>query len=175
LELKLKGLKRILNIILIGTLLVLSGCKVRYSLSGATIPPEAKTISVGFFTNNTTLGTPSLSQKFTEKLRDVVSSQTNLGLVSQNGDLQFEGYIADYNVAPVAIQSTDVAGLNRLTISVNVKYSNKFDATKNFEQTFTRFADFSSTKSISVVEADLVTEIYRQLTEDIFNRAFNNW
>jgi hypothetical protein len=168
-------LKIILNIVFIGALLVLSGCKVKYSLSGATIPPEAKTISVGFFTNNTTLGTPSLSQKFTEKLRDVVSSQTNLGLVSQSGDLQFEGYIADYNVAPVAIQSTDLAGLNRLTISVNVKYSNKFDAAKNFEQTFTRFADFPSTKSISAVEADLVTEIYRQLTEDIFNRAFNNW
>jgi hypothetical protein len=164
-----------LNIIFIGTLLVLSGCKVKYSLSGATIPPEAKTISVGFFTNNTTLGTPSLSQRFTEKLRDVVSSQTNLGLVSQNGDLQFEGYISDYNVAPVAIQSTDVAGLNRLTITVNVKYSNKFDAAKNFEQTFTRFADFPSSKTISAVEADLVTEIYRQLTEDIFNRAFNNW
>jgi hypothetical protein len=93
-------LKIILNIVFIGALLVLSGCKVKYSLSGATIPPEAKTISVGFFTNNTTLGTPSLSQKFTEKLRDVVSSQTNLGLVSQSGDLQFEGYIADYNVAP---------------------------------------------------------------------------
>lgn len=154
---------------------MLSGCKVKYSLSGATIPPEAKTISVGFFTNNTTLGAPSLSQRFTEKLRDMVSSQTNLALVSQNGDLQFEGYIADYNVAPVAIQSTDVAGLNRLTISVNVKYSNKFDATKNFEQAFTRFADYSSSKSISSVEADLVTEIYRQLTEDIFNKAFNNW
>jgi hypothetical protein len=158
-----------------GLILILSGCKVKYSLDGASIPIEAKTVSVGFFTNNTTLGTPSLSQRFTEKLRDVVSGQTRLALVSQNGDLQFEGYIADYNVAPVAIQSTDLAGLNRLTISVSVKYSNKFDVSKNFEQTFTRFSDFDSKKTLSAVEADLVTEIYRQLTEDIFNRAFNNW
>lgn len=163
-------------IIFIGFILALaSSCKIKYSLSGATIPPEAKTISVAFFTNNTTLGAPSLSQRFTEKLRDVVSSQTSLGLVSQNGDLQFEGSIADYNVSPVAIQSTDVAGLNRLTITVNVKYSNKFDAGKNFEQSFTRFADYKSTENINDKEAELVQEIYRQLTEDVFNRAFNNW
>lgn len=153
----------------------LHSCKIKYSLNGASIPIEAKTISVGFFTNNTTLGAPSLSQRFTEKLRDVVSSQTNLGLVRSNGDLQFEGYISDYNVSPVAIQSNDVAGKNRLTITVSVKYTNKFEAAKCFEQTFTRFADFLSTENISSKEPDLVTEIYRQITEDVFNRAFNNW
>ncbi len=153
----------------------LQGCKIKYSLNGASIPPEAKTISVGFFTNNTSLGAPSLSQRFTEKLRDVVSSQTALGLVRQNGDLQFEGYVADYNVSPVAIASTDLAGKNRLTISVSVKYTNKFEVSKSFEQTFTRFADYLSTESISAKEPELVIEIYRQLTEDIFNKAFNNW
>ncbi len=150
-------------------------CKPHVSLSGASIPPEAKTISVGFFTNNTSLGAPSLSQRFTEKLRDVVSQQTNLALQKQNGDLQFEGYIADYNVAPVAIQSNDQAGMNRLTISVNVKFSNKFEPAKSFEQTFTRFADLPSSQNISSNEPTLVQEIYRQITEDIFNRAFNNW
>lgn len=156
-------------------LLGFTSCKIKYSLSGASIPPEAQTISVAFFANNTTLGSPSLAQRFTEKMRDVVSSQTRLGLVSQNGDLQFEGSIADYNISPVAIQSTDLAGLNRLTITVNVKYSNKFDAGKNFEQNFTRFADYKSTENINDREAELVQEIYRQLTEDVFNRAFNNW
>lgn len=151
-----------------------SSCKTTVSLSGATISPEAKTISVGFFTNNTTLGAPSLSQRFTEKLRDVVSQQTNLALIKQNGDLQFEGYISDYNVSPIAI-SADQAGQNRMTISVNVKYTNKFEVTKNFEQTFTRFKDVASDINISAAEPELVTEIYRQLTEDIFNRAFNNW
>lgn len=153
----------------------LLACKPHYSLSGATIPVEAKTISVGFFTNNTTLGAPSLSQRFTEKLRDVVSQQTNLALVRQEGDLQFEGYIADYNVAPVAIQGNDQASLNRLTISVKVIYFNKFEPAKNFEQTFTRFADYRSSESISAKEPELVQEIYRQITEDIFNRAFNDW
>jgi len=155
--------------------LLLSNCKPHFSLSGATIPVEAKTISVIYFTNNTTLGGPTLSQRFTEKLRDMVSSQTNLALVKQGGDLQFEGYISEYNVSPVAIQSTDQAAMNRLTMSVNVKYSNRFDPKMNFEQTFTRFTDYSSSQNLSAVESDLVTELNRQLTEDIFTRAFNNW
>jgi hypothetical protein len=154
---------------------VLASCKPHVSLSGATIPPEAKSISVGFFTNNTTLGPPSISTRFTESLKDMVARQTSLDLIKSNGDLQFEGYIADYNITPVAIQSNDQAALNRMTVSVKVIYFNKFDATKNFEQTFTRFADYDSSKSLSVVEGDLITEINRQLTEDIFNSAFNNW
>lgn len=152
----------------------LFSCKTKISLSGATIPPEAKTISVGFFTNNTSLGAPSLSQRFTEKLRDVVSQQTSLALIKQNGDLQFEGYISDYNVSPIAI-SADQASQNRMTISVNVKYINKFDASKNFEQMFTRFKDVASNINISSAEPELVQEIYRQLIEDVFNKAFNNW
>ncbi len=145
------------------------------SLSGASIPEEAKTISVAVFLNNTSLGPPTLSQRFTEKLRDIVSQQTRLSLIKNNADLQFEGFISDYNVAPIAIQSNDQAGQNRLTISVNVKFINKFEASKGFEQTFTRFADFPATQTIATRETDLVTEIYRQLTEDIFNKAFNNW
>ena len=152
-----------------------SFCTPHVSLSGASIPVEAKTISVGFFTNNTTLGAPSLSQRFTEKLRDVVSQETSLGLVKSNGDLQFDGYISDYNVTPVAIQSNDQAAKNRMTISVNVVYLNKFEPSKNFERVFTRFADFNSTDAVASVEPALVQEIYRQITEDIFNAAFNNW
>lgn len=168
-------LKRFITYLIVVVTAFIYSCKPTVSLSGATIPEEAKTVSVGFFTNNTTLGAPSLSQRFTEKLRDVVSQQTRLALIKQNADLQFEGYIADYNVAPIAVQSTDNASLNRLTITVQVKYTNKFDASKNFDQAFTRFADFSSSENIAAREADLVAEINRQLTEDIFNKAFNNW
>lgn len=161
--------------VLLTTVTFLFSCKVKYSLNGATIPIEAKTVSVTFFANKTTLAGPVVSQKFTEKLRDVVSTQTNLSLMKQNGDLQFEGAILDYNVAPVSIQSNDQAAKNRLTITVGVKYTNKFDETKNFEQNFTRFADFNASSSVSSQEDVLLTEINRQLTEDIFNKAFNNW
>lgn len=160
---------------IIFTFIFLAACKIKYGFKGITIPPDAKSISVDFFRNNAAMANPTEAQKFTEKLRDMVSSQTNLALVAKNGDLQFEGFIADYNIAPVAIQSTDQAVLNRLTISVSVKYTNKLDASKNFEQAFTRFSDYTANQTLSSVENGLIEEINRQLTEDIFNRAFNNW
>ena len=163
------------NLTILLSLAVFASCKPHVSLSGATIPPEAKSISVGFFTNHTTLGPPSLSTRFTESLKDMVARQTNLDLIKNNGDLQFEGFIADYSINPVAIQSNDQAALNRMTVSVKVIYFNKYDQTKNFEQTFTRFADYSSSKTLSEEEGRLIQEINRQLTEDIFNTAFNNW
>lgn len=165
-----------LRLIAISVLLfLLSACKTTVSMSGATIPPEARTISVAFFPNNTSLGAPSLSQRFTETLRDLVSQQTNLSLVRQNGDLHFEGYIADYNVAPIAVTSNDQAAQNRMTITVSVKYTNRFEADKCFESNFTRFADFDSKLNVQTEEPRLVEEIYRQITEDIFYKAFNNW
>lgn len=167
---------RILRLIVITALLVpVVACKTTVSMSGATIPEEAKSISVAFFQNNTSLGAPSLSQRFTETLRDLVSQQTNLSLVRQNGDLHFEGYIADYNVAPIAVTSNDQAAQNRMTITVNVKYTNRFEAARCFEMNFTRFADFDSKLNVQTEEPRLVQEIYRQITEDIFYKAFNNW
>jgi hypothetical protein len=158
------------------TLFFLSGCKVNYSLADkGGIPSEAKSVSVNMFQNNASLAPPVLPQRFTEKLRDMLSSQTNLSLRSSSGDLHFEGFISDYTVAPVAIQSGDKAALNRLTISVQVKYSNRFNKGKDFEQTFTRFNDFPADKTLSSVENQLMDEINRQICEDIFNKAFNDW
>ena len=152
------------------------GCKtVKYGFKGVSIPPEAKTISVAFFQNQAPMASPQEAQKFSEQLRSMVSSQTNLGLVKQNGDLQFEGKITDYNVQPVNIASSDQAASNRLTITVSVHYANKFDETKNFEQTFTRFSDYKAAQPLSSVESGLLDDINKQLTEDIFNKAFNNW
>lgn len=166
-------IKKGLSTILIAFLVI--SCKVKMSLSGASIPPEAKTISVEYFGNQSSIAGPHIAQRFTEKLRDVLQAQTNLSLVSKNGDLQFSGYIEDYVISPVAIQNNDQPAQNRLTISVFVKYVNPYDPSKSFEQIFIRYADYDGTKNISEVESTLLAEIYRQLTEDIFNRAFNNW
>lgn len=156
-------------------LVIFSGCKVHYSFSGASIPPEAKTVSVQYFQNIASLAPPTLSQSFTEALRDKLSSQTRLALVNKGGDLSFEGNITGYSTGPIAIQSTDQAAMNRLTITVNVKYKCSFDEKKNFEQTFSRFSDYSSAQTITAVEDQLLKDINEQLVQDIFNRALNDW
>lgn len=154
----------------------LLGCKTKISLSGATIPADAKTINIAVFKNNTTLGKPTMSQKFTERLRDLIASQSSLTLTNKESDLAFEGELTNFSVAPVALLSgSDQASQNRITISVVVRYNNNLEKKKNFEQTFTRFYDYSSSKTLNTVEDEATTEIFRQLSEDIFNRAFNDW
>jgi hypothetical protein len=152
-----------------------TACKVNYSLSGASIPLEAKTVSVKYFVNNASLAPPTLSQTFTEALRDKIISQTRLALVKTNGDLVFEGMVTNYAVTPQAIQSSDQAGLSRLTITVSVKYTCTFDEKKNYEQTFSRFSDYPSTLALSDVQTQLIPQINDQLVQDIFNKTFNDW
>jgi Lipopolysaccharide-assembly len=156
-------------------LALFTACKINYSFNGAAIPPEAKTVSVQYFDNVASLAPPTVSQLFTEALRDKLSRQTRLGLVSSGGDLAFEGKITGYSTAPIAIQSSDQAALNRLTITVSVKYTCAFDEKKNFEQSFSRFYDYASSQSLASVESELITQINEQLVQDIFNRALNDW
>ena len=155
-------------------LILFAGCKVHYGFSGATIPPEARTVSVQYFQSTAPLAPPTLSQSFTEALRDKMA-QTRLTNVTKGGDLDFQGSITGYTTTPVAIQSSDIAALNRLTITVTVKYTCAFDEKKNFEQSFSRFADYLSNESLTTVEAGLITTINDQLTQDIFTRALNDW
>ncbi len=153
------------------SLSVLLSCKV--SLSGGNFG-ESKTISVAFFPNNSSLVQPTLSQAFTEDLRSFFQTQTPLSLTQRNGDLQFEGAITDYRINPVAIDN-QTASSNRLTISVSVKFTNIKDPTKDFESTFSRFADFPSSENLGSIESDLIKQINQQLAQDIFNKAFINW
>lgn len=150
-------------------------CRVSYSLNGASIPPEAKSVSVALFQNNASLAPPTLSQSFTEALRTKLSSQSRLALVSRDGDVAFEGSIIDYSSVPIAVQSTEGAAKNRLTIRIQVKYTCAFDEKKNFESTFSQFEDYDSKGNLTVVENELIEKINVKLTQDIFNKAFNNW
>lgn len=156
-------------------MLVYQSCGT-YSFSGASIPPEMKTISVQFFENNSVLVVPYLSQQFTEGLKDRIRNQSRLSLVRSDADANFEGRITDYSIRPVAIQGNERAGLNRMTITVNVKYTNAITPELNFEQSFQAFQEFSLTNGpLQTQEQKLIPIINKQLTEDIFNRAFANW
>ncbi len=152
----------------------LSGCGV-YSFTGASTPPEAKTVSVLLFPNKAELVQPSLSQLFTEALREKFSSQTSLILVPRNGDLHFEGEITGYSTEPVAITGEQQAALIRLKITVNVRYVSKFSPKDNFETSFSRYEDYSSSLNLSSVELDLVNKINEALVDDIFNKSVVNW
>ena len=154
---------------------LLTSCRMTVSLSGGTVDARAKTVAVATFPNNASLVNPSLSQFFTINLQNKIQGMTPLTLVDNNGDYEFEGEITDYSVNPVSIQGNDTPAQNRLTITVKVRFTNKFDENLNFEQTFSRYADYNSSLNLSSVESGLVETIVEELSEDIFNKAFVNW
>ena len=161
-------------LILLSVTLLLVSCGI-YSFTGASIPTEAKTVSVQYFSNKAATVQPTLSQVFTERLKDMFVEQTNLTLSENEGDLAFSGYISKYQIKPMAIKADETAGQNRLTIAVKVTYHNSFDAKSSFEQTFSRYHDYDSSENISDVEGEYIEKITNELVEDIFNKAFVNW
>lgn len=148
-----------------------------YSFNGgAELDERIRTINIAYFENNSSLGPSNLAQTFTESLRDLFQSQTRLELVTDEGDLAYEGSITNYSVQPIAIQGgNQTAAQNRLTISVKVSYINNVEQGKNFEQSFTRFADFDASQDLSSVEASLIEEIFDQITQDIYNKTLGDW
>jgi len=173
----LKKATNILPLMILGVFLMafLSGCKVNYSFTGASIPPEVKTINIKYFKNNAPLIEPTLSQKLTDALRDKFIAETSLILVNQGGDLVLEGVIVNYNTRPVAIQENDQAAMNRLTIEIDVAYTNTFDENASFESRFSRYFDYSSSQNLLDVQEELIEVINQMLVEDVFNKAVINW
>ena len=151
-----------------------ASCRVNYSFTGGD-PGNAKTMSVELFQARAPLATPNSAQVFTETVRDLLLAQTPLKLARENGDVQYSGSISGYDVQPVNIQANETAALNRLTITVSVVYLNTLEPKKNTEFTVARFADYNSAQDLTTVEEQLVTEISKQLAQDIFDRTLGNW
>ena len=156
------------------TLLALTSCGV-YSFTGASISPETKTISVERFPNIALTVEPTLSQKFTDALRDKFTRETNLVLVNSGGDLRMKGSITNYRTSPVAIQGDEIAALNRLTITVEVTYDNTIEESKSYKSSFSRFDDYPSTQNLNDVKDALIDSIIEMLVQDIFDKAVVNW
>ena len=153
----------------------LGGCTVKYSFSGASIPLEAKTVSVPYFPNNAPMVAPSLSSTLTDALQDKFARQTKLQLVSTGGDLAFEGEITNYTSTPAAITSAETAAMNRLTITVKVKFTNIYEPQNNYNKSFSAFAEYDATSLLQDIQDTLITEICEQLVQDMFNAAVANW
>jgi hypothetical protein len=166
---------RTIILFLIAGMTTLSGCKVSYSATGASISPAVKTFNVQYFQNRASLVQPGLSQGITNALIDKCKAQTNLKYVTGIGDVSFEGEITDYNTRPLTVAADAQAATNRFTITVKVKFTNAVDPNLSFEQTFSRYEDYNSNLDLSQVEVELASKIVDMIVEDIFNQAFVNW
>ena len=173
----ISNLKKILLIFFL--LINTQSCGI-YSFTGASIPPGVTTFQVNFFENlagNRPGSTvePGLDNDFTNALQDIIINQTNLNLVSEGGELIYEGEITKYSVTPMAATAQITAAQNRLEMSVDFRFFNIKKEDDDFEKKYSFFYDFPAELQVYDVIDSAHKEIFDRITQDIFNDTLAKW
>lgn len=169
-KIKLRYLSILLTVFLITGFV---SCGV-YTFKDVSIPPEIKTVKINFIENRASYKNPQLSPALTDALQQKISNQTRL--IRTNGDdahYQISGYISTYSISTSGISSQQAA-TNRLTVGVNITLFNSLDG-KSQDYSVSRDFDFSAGLSLQQAESQLLPEIIKNMTDEIFNRLFSNW
>lgn len=158
----------------LAVMLILNGCAY-YNFTG-TGKIDADTFQVNYFQNQAPIVEQGIERTFTLRLQDLIQNQTNLSLTNANGDLVYEGEIVEYRVSPMTATADQRAAQNRLTITVNVRFTNKKKEEENFEKRFSFYYDYSgdALPTGSTLNAAL-DEIFERITQDIFNATLAKW
>ncbi len=169
-------IRRILHTLplLLALVLTVSGCWL-YSFSGTSIQPDVKTICIEPVENKAMKVNPSLANNLFEAMCDKYKKLTKLEQVSDGGDLYVLATIESYQVSAAAVTADEVAALNRLTVTVKVKFVNEKHQEDNFEKSFAAYEDYNSENSLDAVEGTLCDTIIEKIVEDIFNATVANW
>ena len=151
-----------------------------YSFTGASIPEGTESFQVNFFENEAgnSMGSifePGLDRDFTIALQDILQNQTNLQLVSSDGDLIYEGEITEYRVSPMTATSNLQASQNRLSVGINVRFTNLKKEDDNFERRFTFYYDYPAEVQLLNVKSEAHDIIFERITQDIFNASLAKW
>lgn len=169
------GIMRQLHFILaFAVLLTLSSCNV-YNFTG-TGKIDAKTFQVNFFQNNADIIEPGIDRTFTNRLRDLIQNQTNLSLTNSGGELVYEGEITQYRISPMTATADQKASQNRLSITVNVRFTNKNNEKDDFEKPFSFYYDYPGNElPTGKILSDALEAIFERITQDIFNESLAKW
>lgn len=137
---------------------------------------DAKTFQVNYFQNNADLVEPGIERTFTLRLQDLIQNQTNLNLTNSNGDLVYEGEIVSYNITPMTANADIRASQNRLSIAVNVRFTNKNKESDNFEKRFSFYDDYPANTQLTGAQlTQSLDVIFERITQDIFNESLAKW
>jgi hypothetical protein len=167
-------MKKIHFIISLLILITFSSCSV-YNFTG-TGKIDAKTFQVNYFQNNAPLIEPGIERIFTQKMQNLIQNQTNLNLTNSNGDLVYEGEITDYRISPMTATADQKASQNRLSITVNVRFTNKNKEADNFEKKFSFYNDYDGADQLVGSKLNENLEIiFERITQDIFNESLAKW
>ena len=151
-------------------------CKVTYSFNGASIDYNVtKTIQIEEFPIRASYVWGPMQNIFNNELKDIFANHTHLSQVKRNGDLKIEGEITQYQQRNKSVSAEGYSAQTELSMTVNVRFTNNKKHEEDFEQTFTATSTYETTQSLSSVQEELVTQMTKEITEQIFNATVANW
>lgn len=136
---------------------------------------KTKSIGISDFINTAELVYPALAQEFSEKLRDAYSKTTRLQLLKKGGDMHLEGEIVSYQLTPMAISADTYASQTKLTITINVRFTNSKSPEDDFEKKYTAFQTFDSSRLLTDVQDELHKAIIEEIVDNIYNDTVAKW
>lgn len=155
---------------------LMGGCTVSYKFNGASIDyTKVKSISITDFPNMAELVYAPLSSTFSEALRDKYTRQTKLQLLRTGGDLDVQGEIVGYDYVPLSIGTDALAAQTRLSLTVNVRFTNRQNPEEDFEKRYTASQTFDSNQMLNDVQDELLALMIEEITDQIYNDTVANW
>ena len=155
---------------------VLTACSVSYKFNGASIDyTKTKSIQIKDFPIRSAYVWGPMSSIFNNQLKDLYGSQTRLIQVRRDGDLRIEGEITQYQQRNKSVAADGYSSQTELSMTVNVRFINTKNHEEDFERSFTATETYTSTQSLNSVQEELVTQMSKNLCEQIFNATVANW
>lgn len=157
-------------------LLAAIGCVPHYSFNGASIDyTKTKTITIVDFPIRSSYVWGPMASIFNNRLKDQFADHTRLSQVKRNGDLKIEGEITRYEQRNKSVSSEGYSAMTELSMTVNVRFTNNVDHKQDFEQQFSANASYETTQSLNSVQEELVTQMVKDIVDQIFNATVANW
>ena len=157
-------------------ILLLTSCSVSYKFNGASIDyTKTKTIQIADFPIRASYVWGPMGPIFNNELKDIFANHTKLIQVKRNGDLKIEGEITQYTQRNKGVSSEGYSSQVELSMTVNVRFTNNVKHSEDFEKQFTATAVYESTQSLNSVQEELVNQMVKEITEQIFNATVANW
>lgn len=167
-----------LHTILLATavLLLTTACAVSYKFNGASIDySKTKTIQIADFPIRSAYVWGPMAPMFNNQLKDIFATQTRLSQVRRNGDLKIEGEITQYQQRNKSVSADGYSAQTELSMTVNVRFTNNVDHAQDFERQFTATSTYETTQSLAAVQDELVTQMSKDLCDQIFNATVASW
>ena len=168
--------KGVMTVVVAIIAMVITACSVSYKFNGASINyNKTKTIQIADFPIRSSYVWGPMASIFNNQLKDQYANHTRLIQVKRNGDLKVEGEITQYSQRNKAVTAQGESAQVELSMTVNVRFTNNANHSEDFERQFTATTTYDSRQSLNSVQEECVTQMVKDITDQIFNATVANW